>query len=209
MYIPQSFLMKNHKDKVDFLKNNSFGILFSVHDGEPYATHIPMIYSADEGGGEFLLGHIARANPQWHDMDGQKVMAVFQGPHAYISPSWYVERDQVPTWNYTAVHVTGKLEILGNKETESLIGSMLSFYGKDADISHHLQEIPFSNMMKAIVGFRIVIEKIEGKKKLSQNKSSETQKKVIDQLTNSGSPMSVELGHIMMENMAGIENTQP
>ena len=209
MYIPQSFLMKNHKDKVDFLKNNSFGILFSVHDGEPYATHIPMIYSADEGGGEFLLGHIARANPQWHDMDGQKVMAVFQGPHAYISPSWYVERDQVPTWNYTAVHVTGKLEILGNKETESLIGSMLSFYGKDADISHHLQEIPFSNMMKAIVGFRIVIEKIEGKKKLSQNKSSETQKKVTDQLINSGSPMSVELGHIMMENMAGIENTQP
>ncbi len=199
MYTPPQFLMKDHEEKVIFLKNNSFGILFSVHNGEPYATHIPLIYSVEDGR-EFLFGHIARANPQWSDMDGQKVMAVFQGPHAYVSPSWYVERDQVPTWDYIAVHVTGKLEILGNKETELLIGDMLNFYGKDADISNHLREVHFSNMIKAVVGFRIIIEKIEGKKKLSQNKSVETQKRIINELITSDDRMSQDLGGIMEEN---------
>ena len=207
MYTPPPFLMEDHEEKLRFLKNNSFGILFSLHNGEPYATHIPLIYSVEDGR-EFLLGHIARANPQWSDMDGQKVMAVFHGPHAYVSPSWYVEKDQVPTWDYIAVHVTGKLEILGNKETELLIGDMLNFYGKDADISNHLHEVHFSNMIKAVVGFRIIIEKIEGKKKLSQNKSVETQKRIINELITSDNQMSQDLGSIMEDNFLKNQTTQ-
>src|SRR3970040_943767 len=104
MYIPQHFLEMDEDKVAAFIDEHAFGALVTVADGRPFATHIPFMYERDAG---LLWCHVARANPQWqHLASGADVMVMFQGPHAYISPTWYVTPG-VPTWDYAVVHVYG------------------------------------------------------------------------------------------------------
>src|SRR5579875_129699 len=112
VYIPRSFLM-SEQDAVQFVAEHPFAVLFSTtRDGEPLATHLPLV-RRDDGR---LVGHLARANPHWRHLDGARVLAVFLGPHAYISPEWYGAMPNVPTWNYVTVHATGTCRLLTGQD---------------------------------------------------------------------------------------------
>jgi transcriptional regulator len=182
MYIPASFAMRDREQMVQFLQENSFGILFSQVQGRPFATHVPLLLDAE---GNKLFGHLAKANPHCRELDGAEVLVVFQGPHAYISPSWYVERQGVPTWNYIAVHVYGNCHIVRDEKTlRVLLREMVRFYEPNSPLVDHLDEEYYVKMANAVVGLEIEITAMEGKAKLSQNKSPDTIRGVINGLRN-------------------------
>lgn len=110
MHIPHHYKNENISEVKDFLKSNSFGILVNQVNGKPWATHIPLELDVDAGGNDILVGHIAKANEQWKGFEeNEEVLCIFNGPHSYISSSWYKKRD-VPTWNYIAVHIYGTIK---------------------------------------------------------------------------------------------------
>lgn len=116
MHIPEINKKENIEEIKDFLHRNAFGILINQVNGRPWATHIPLELEVGADGNDILVGHIAKANPQWKGFtEDKEVLCIFNGPHAYISSSWYKE-EEVPTWNYIAVHVYGELKILNEDE---------------------------------------------------------------------------------------------
>lgn len=183
MFIPKDFKVEDQQKILEFIQDNSFGILFSQDDEGPHATHLPFILSQKDK--PELIGHIAKANPQWKTLHGKKVLVVFSGPHSYISASWYKEKRNVPTWNYVAVHVQGTIEII-NEETEllSILHQSVDFYEKDFENPWKMDNEPetVSRLLNGIIGFRIRIDSIEGKWKLNQNKSTDNKKEVIKNL---------------------------
>jgi transcriptional regulator len=201
MYIPKHFNINNEEVIYDFIEKNSFATLFSQHNGEPYATHLPILLNKEEG---FLQGHFARPNLQWKDIEGQNVLVIFQGPHCYISPSWYETNQAVPTWNYIAIHVYGELEIVEEeKEVFESLADMVNKYEKP-DSSYHLENVDekfINGMSKGIVGFKININKIEGKAKLSQNHPVARQELIIKQLENSADQNDLHIAQLMKKNI--------
>lgn len=182
MYIPEHFTMKDATAAYHVIQENSFATLFSIHQGMPFATHLPLLLNKDK---TCLYGHVARSNPQWRDIQNQSVLAVFHGPHCYISPSWYETNQAVPTWNYVTVHVYGEVELI--RDEQELMRSLDEMVRKyeAPDSSYRLQDVDaelLSGMNKGIQGFKIKIERIEGKAKLSQNHSLHRQERVIKQL---------------------------
>ena len=115
MYVPAAFAETDTAKLHEFMRRNSFAVLTSNGEGGLVASHLPLLLDADAGPNGHLLGHMARANPQWRDVRGE-VMAVFSGPHAYVSPSWYEEEGTVPTWNYVAVHAYGTFHLVEDRD---------------------------------------------------------------------------------------------
>ena len=107
MCIPAAFAEADMTRLHDFIEQNSFGVLVAPVGGQPFATHLPFLLDRTAGPHGTLVGHMARANPQGREAAGQTALAIFSGPHAYISPTWYEAEQVVPTWNYTAVHAYG------------------------------------------------------------------------------------------------------
>lgn len=180
MYIPAPFQL-SEAEAYDVIKEYGFAALFSTAGGMPYATHLPLTMSKDN---ECLYGHFALPNPQWKEIEGQSVLAVFQGPHCYISPKWYETNRAVPTWNYVAVHVYGEAELLDEEETVHSMGDLVLKY-ESPDSPYKLEDVDakfLSGMNKGVKGFKIKISKIEGQAKLSQNHSAQRQKMVVQQL---------------------------
>ena len=187
MYIPKTFEVTDNNKLVQFIKDNSFGILFSQTNDVPFATHIPFLINEHTGEHGALISHMAKANPHWKDINNQEVLVVFQGPHAFISSLWYREEKVVPTWNYAAVHVYGKFVRIDEKdELKQIILDTLKIYEPDSPVLSRLDEEFFDGLLNAIVGFKIKIYKIEGKWKLNQNHSVERQQKLIDSLKSIG-----------------------
>ena len=109
MYTPEKFNIEDREAILRFIRQNPFGLLLSVGGGVIHDTHTPFIVAED---GKQLLGHLARANPQWASWgEGSVAKVVFSGPHAYVSPRYYESEFAVPTWNYTAVSVSGQIRI--------------------------------------------------------------------------------------------------
>src|ERR1700677_1757380 len=102
MYIPTAFAESDPTKLHDFIEQHSFGLLVSQVDGQLFASHLPFLLERTTGSHGCLVGHMARANPQWKQITGQNSLVVFSGPHAYISPTWYESEQVVPTWNYAA-----------------------------------------------------------------------------------------------------------
>ncbi|PER26056.1 MULTISPECIES: FMN-binding negative transcriptional regulator [Bacillus cereus group] len=199
MYIPKYFAIQDEEVKYEIIEQNSFATLFSQHNGEPYATHLPLLLNRET---LTLHGHFARPNEQWKDSGNQQVLAIFQGPHSYISPSWYETNNAVPTWNYVAVHVYGELEIV--EDEQELIDSLqdLVHTYEDPQSTYSLDDVDpnyMAGLSKGIVGFKIKISKIEGKAKLSQNHSVERRKLVVEKLEKVGSEGSREIAELMKE----------
>ncbi|PEJ07322.1 FMN-binding negative transcriptional regulator [Bacillus wiedmannii] len=187
MYIPKYFVIQDEEMRYEIIEQNSFATLFSQHNGEPYATHLPLLLDRET---LTLHGHFARPNEQWKDSGNQEVLVIFQGPHSYISPSWYETNNAVPTWNYVAVHVYGELEIV--EDEQELIDSLQDLVHKyeNPQSSYLLNEVDsnyMAGLSKGIVGFKIKINKIEGKAKLSQNHSVARRKLVVEELEKVGS----------------------
>src|SRR5258706_16236783 len=113
MYIPKAFNETDRDVLFDLIDEYAFATLVSFSSSEPTVSHIPLLVDRQGPGHERLLGHVARANKQWTEFAGERsVLAIFQGPHAYVSPAWYSEHPSVPTWNYAIVHVHGRARVL-------------------------------------------------------------------------------------------------
>ncbi|HDR7317897.1 TPA: FMN-binding negative transcriptional regulator [Bacillus toyonensis] len=197
MYIPKYFAIQDEEMKYETIEQNSFATLFSQHNGEPYATHLPLLLNRET---LTLYGHFARPNAQWKDSENQQVLAIFQGPHSYISPSWYETNKAVPTWNYVAVHVYGELEVVEDKQ--ELLNSLQDLVHKyeDPQSTYSLDDVDpdyMAGLSKGIVGFKIKINKIEGKAKLSQNHSIERRNLIVEKLEKVGSEGSKRIAELM------------
>lgn len=200
MYIPKDFKINDEEVIYDIMEKNSFAIVYSQHKGRPYATHIPLILNKEE---RILYGHFARPNPQWKDIVNQEVLIIFQGPHSYISPSWYETDTAVPTWNYVSVHVYGQVEVIENdEELMDTLRAMVKTY-EEPTSSYNLEKVDskyIDGLSRGIVGFRIKINSIEGKMKLSQNHPSERRELVIEQLERVPSENAKKIALLMKEN---------
>ncbi|GKU79180.1 FMN-binding negative transcriptional regulator [Paenibacillus sp. L3-i20] len=200
MYIPKHFRIDDSEKIYDFIESNSFGIIFSNHNQRPEASHLPFIVERGEG---YLYGHFARPNTQWKDIGQQEVLIVFSGPHIYISSSLYETNLSVPTWNYVAVHVYGRVEIIedlqeGIKSLEKLV---TKYEGSTSPYSINETNRQFvEGLSKGIVMFKMKIERMEGKWKLSQNHSKERQFNVIKYLEQSTSEDAQQIADLMKQN---------
>ena len=168
----------------EVIRDNGFATITSLHKGLLTATHLPLLLSDDK---KTLIGHFSKANQQWKDIEGQEVLVVFQGPHCYISPSWYESQDAVPTWNYVTVHVNGKVQLLKDEDPR-LWQSMVNLTEKYEDPMslynlHDVDPAYIAALSKGVIGFTISIDKIVGKAKLSQNHSKERVERVIAELS--------------------------
>jgi len=205
MYLPGHF-KEEHQDKLTaFIRQHSFGLLVSMHEHRPFASHLPFLHESDEGGHGKLLGHMARANPQWQSLaDGQEVLVVFQGPHAYISPSWY-GAPGVPTWNYAVVHARGIARLIEDKaDFWGLLQRMTEHYEAafERPWQPKLSETERERLLDMIVGFEVAISDIQGKFKLSQNRSPQIRTNVIGHLRASASPSDMAVASLMEQAQA-------
>lgn len=204
MYIPSAFAESDPTRLQDFIEQNSFGLLVSEAEGLPTASHLPFLLERQTGPQGTLVGHLARANPQWHEADGQKVLAIFSGPHAYISPTWYEAEQVVPTWNYVAVHAYGRFRKIDDEP------SLLQIVQKSIEFYEQSMPRPWSfdaattfarRMLGQIVGFRIEIERIEGKWKLNQNHPVDRRKKVVAALRQRSDDNSQSIAAMIQETL--------
>jgi transcriptional regulator len=187
LYIPEFNRLKDTAVALSFIRANPFAIVVSTAEGLPFATHIPVLVS-EEAGGILLRGHVARANPHWKVLEQEReTLAIFHGPHAYISPSLYGSRESVPTWNYAAVHAYGHARVFHQAEplTEVLLETISQFEQAYLDQWRGLNENYRAKMLTEIVGFEIPVERVEAKFKLSQNRPRADQSRIIQSLETS------------------------
>lgn len=200
MYTPAHYKNIDLKEIKDFLVNNSFGILVNQVDGKPWATHIPLELDVDKNGKDILAGHIAKANPQWkHFSENQQVLCIFNGPHSYISSSWYTE-EEVPTWNYIAVHIYGTLKILDEEAVLASLHKLVDKYERSSSepISLHDMSSKTMSQIRGIVGFQIAIEDIQATFKLSQGREQD-HPKIISALEEQSDPGSQAIAKCMQK----------
>jgi transcriptional regulator len=183
MYIPKQFSNVNQQGLIDFIKDNSFATVISNSSEGMMVSHLPLIHGF-EGEEAYLYGHFAKANPHWKDFSGN-VTAIFHGPHSYISSSWYEEEGTVPTWNYTAVHASGQGTIMRDRaELITLLSDSVDFFESKlgSDYRVDFKNPVIQKEMDYIVGFKIKIDKLEGKWKLNQHHTPERKQKTINNL---------------------------
>jgi transcriptional regulator len=194
MYVPKHFEPQDERLLWDLIDEHSFGMLLTVVDGEPFASHVP--FSADRAA-RLLHCHVARANPQWqHVASASRVLAIFAGPHGYVSPTWYAEQGGVPTWNYAVVHAHGAavcVDDVGHKRNH--VEALAAKY----ESGRAAPWVPDYDVRRlaGIVGIEIRIARLEGKLKLSQNRSAADRAGVIAQLEASGRDDDAELARLM------------
>lgn len=175
MYIPPKYKNENLSEVMGFIQENSFAILVNQVEGKPWATHIPLELETDEQGKSYLVGHIAKANPQWKYFDTKNpVLVIFNGPHAYISSSWYHD-EEVPTWDYVAVHIYGQLEVLAEEAVLESLHKLVDKYEQQSKnpISLHHMSKNTMRQIKGIVGFKISIDEVQAAYKLSQGRETD------------------------------------
>jgi len=187
MYVPDHFKVSEQEEIFSFLDANAFGQLISLQDKQLTSSHLPFLPAADR---EHIYCHLARQNPQWQQLEGQQVLLTFQGPHDYISPSWY-QNPGVPTWNYQALHVYGQCRVFdAAEELADLVERLSQRY--ESAFAKPWQPQYREAMLKAIIGVEIHIEEIQCKYKLSQNRPADDQQGVIDRLDELGSESLVQ-----------------
>lgn len=182
MYLPDHFKVDDQAEIFAFIDANAFGQLISIDGGRPLVSHLPFLLADDHTS---LHCHLARQNPQWQQLEDQQVLVTFLGPHDYISPSWY-QTAGVPTWNYQAIHVYGHCRVFDDaRELAAVVEDLSARYESAFDKPWQPQYR--DAMLKAIVGVDIVIDEIEAKYKLSQNRAAADRQGVIDRLDELGS----------------------
>lgn len=200
MYIPPAFNEPDLNTLHSFIERFSFGTLVSQVGQTPFATHLPFLLDRTSGPKGTLIGHTARANPQCHEAREQSVLAIFSGPHAYISPTWYESQDVVPTWNYVAVHAYGKIQKIEDlSELRELVKKMTAYYERTMPQPWTFDGTSTyaERLLSQIVGFRIEIDSLEGKWKLNQNQPIERQEKVIHALKQGTDENSQDVATLM------------
>ena len=205
MYIPEFNREEDRATILAFMRANPFAVLVSNVDGIPFATHLPLLI--DDADDQIVIqGHMARANAHWKSMkEGEESLIIFHGPHAYISPSLYESRESVPTWNYAAVHVYGEPTLFTDEESlRATLHRMIdTFESSYMTQWSELSEEYRSRMMKHIVGFNIKVKRLEGKFKLSQNRTKGEQARVIQCLNQSQDSNILGVAQLMQQEGLG------
>ncbi|HKW80990.1 MAG TPA: FMN-binding negative transcriptional regulator [Casimicrobiaceae bacterium] len=181
LYIPPSFASDDRAVLARLVGEHPFATLISTGAGEPRVSHLPLLHVADPEPHGALIGHMARANPHWRHFADGRTLAIFHGPHAYVSPSWYAApATQVPTWNYAVAHVHGHADLVDRDATLTTLQAMIDRFegGRREPWRLQLEGARLDAMVGAIVAFRIAIERVDVKLKLSQNKDPEDVKRV-------------------------------
>lgn len=173
-YIPQHFRLEDGEALERFVAAHAFGTLVSAGAAGLSVSHVPFLPERDAGGRLRLRGHVARANAHWRELEAAgEVLAIFQGPHAYVSPRWYAQQPSVPTWNYAVVHARGRARLLPESELPALLERLSRTYEAGQPEPWEMGSLPVDHAAKllaAVVGFEVVVDRLEGKFKLSQNR---------------------------------------
>ena len=200
LYIPAHFRIDDPETLFAFISEHAFGTLVTSGPKGLHASHIPFVPERAADGKLRLLGHVARANPQADTLESAtEILAIFQGPHAYVSPTWYENHPAVPTWNYAVAHVRGRLVPIDEFELRDLLGKLSATYEGDRPEAWRMDKTPsafIDGLVNVIRGFAIEVEKVEGKFKLSQNRPGDDAKHVADRLESQGER---ELAALMRE----------
>lgn len=201
MYVPPHFSFAEQAEVVAFMQRFNFAAIVSQVDEQLFATHLPFVVEETKTGGVRLLAHFAKANPQWKNLETQTALAIFSEPHAYISPSLYEKEQNVPTWNYVAVHVYGTPRLLPEEKAafDLLEKQMQTFEKEYLEQWARLSQDYRNALVKGIVAFEMPVERWEAKRKLSQNKSSREQANVAAHLLESEDGAAREVGKAMQQ----------
>lgn len=200
MYTPRINRMDTSDEIHRFVQENSFGILMSITKGRLWGTHIPLLFEQDAAGQDWLVGHAAAANPFCRDLpEGDEILCIFNGPHAYISSSWY-DHENVPTWNYMAVHAYGILERMDGGAVRAHLKQIVDHY--EAHEAHpvdidKMDPAMIEHEMKGVTGFRIRVTEWQGKAKMSQNRDDANYHRVIEHLDHRADAHSFEISSEM------------
>lgn len=173
-------------------------MIITVDQGKPIATHVPLVLDK-KGDDYYISGHLAKTNPQCNTLkDNQNVLIIYQGAHSYVSSAWY-EKENVPTWNYQAVHLYGESSILSEEETIDDLKSLLAKYERHREDPVLWDNISENTKMQAkgIVGFKVKIHKIEAAYKMSQNRNEKDYNNIIEKLEDESNASSVAVAEVM------------
>jgi transcriptional regulator len=193
MYIPNHFRESDERVLAEFIDAYSFGTLVTVEGALPFASHLPFLHDRE---GRTLHAHVARGNPQWqHIAANADVLVMFQGPHGYVSPTWYAAPG-VPTWNYTAVHVYGRARVLDDAAATGRHVEKLAARFERGSAAPWTPDYD-TRRLAGIVGVEIAIGEIQGKFKLSQNRSAEDRTRVVARLEAGGTDESTALAKLV------------
>ncbi|CAI2800192.1 MULTISPECIES: FMN-binding negative transcriptional regulator [Pseudomonas] len=180
MYTPRAFALDDLPELHQLIQHTRLAQLVTVGEQGLQASHLPLLLNPDEGANGTLYGHLARANPQWRDLqNGSEALVIFAGAEAYISPAFYPAKAEhgkvVPTWNYLAVHAYGKAEVFTDAERLlNVVSALTDRHEGNRSQPWKVSDAPadyIESMLNAIVGFALPIERLIGKRKLSQNRS--------------------------------------
>jgi len=177
MYLPPSFTQRDPARRLGLMRARAFGVLVVSLGGRLEASHVPFLVDAEDGRASALRFHLARPNPAVPRLDGAfEALAIFAGPHAYVSPDWYAGPGQVPTWNYTAVHAWGRPAPIDGAALDRLLDDLAAVneegLGKPPWTRDALPPQQYAAMLRGIVGYHMPIARIEAKWKLGQNRSA-------------------------------------
>ena len=201
MYIPELYRNENQEDIQNFIHQNGFGILVNQTDGKLWATHIPLLLE-EKNGKQILVGHVSRENPQAESFKtNDDVLVIFSGVHTYISSSWY-DHENVPTWNYLAVHVYGKVKLHSLEESIEALKRLVNKYEAKSEKPVRIEDLSKKTMLQArgIVSFEIEITAVEAKKKLSQNRDDKNYQTIISKMENSNDNQAIAVAEEMKKN---------
>lgn len=212
MYVPKAFAEDDAAVRHDLIEANNFGLLVSTVDGAPLATHLPFLLDRERGARGTLVAHMARANPHWQGFAaGGEALAVFTGPHAYISPAWYAGEPNVPTWNYAAVHAYGVPRLVEDPAAvAAMMERLVDVHEAGSGQPWRLASQPDDYrqaMIRGIVAFEIPVARLEGKSKLSQNKTAADRAGVVAALRDASDPQALALG-LLMQARAEAQSTE-
>jgi len=202
MYLPSAFAVKDLPVLHDFMEQYSFATLVTQHAGDLIASHVPFVLDRDTGPYGRLRGHLARRNPQLtHLAAGSEALVIFQGPHSYISPSWYAAPNNVPTWNYTAVHAYGIPKMMDRAALVVLLKDLVRQYETSFERPWDFDPAAswVQDLLPQIAAFEIEIEKLQGKFKLNQNRTSADRARVIDILSASHDPAQRQMAALIQQ----------
>jgi transcriptional regulator len=186
MYAPPYNQVEERAERIAFMRANNFCLLVTAPGGEIGASHLPCIVE-ERGERIVLVMHMARANPQWQSFFDDEVMVVFAGPHAYVSPRWYEQKERVPTWNYAAIHAYGKVRVTDERAAKHAAQAKLVAEHDPEWLPdfERLREAYLDDMLGNIVNFEIEVARLETRWKLSQNRGRREQELIADELEKS------------------------
>lgn len=205
IYIPQPFEPADEQQLIDFIQQHAFATFVTAAGADPHVSHLP-VHIRCSGNTRLLVGHMAKANPHWRCLLPEvRTLAIFHGPHAYVSPTWYTSRRSVPTWNYAVVHVTGVIRVREDvASVRQVLNELTARYEAGDGSGWTMDELPEdlrTDLLQSVVAFEMPLEGMRGKFKLSQNRSVEDRRGVIGALESSPSERQRSLAALMKMTM--------